>query len=251
MGIMDGTVAIVTGAAQGMGEGQARMLAGRGARVIIADMSADAGEDAVTRIRAGGHAADFVQLNVGDADSWGAALEFTLSKHGRVDTLVNNAGIYLRASLDETTVEQFDRLFAINVRGVFLGCKTVVPAMRSGGGGTIVNVGSIASFVAYTSGVSAYSATKGAVQMLTKGLAADLAKDGIRVNAVHPGVVKTPMSAKLLDDPEARRQLLGSTLLGRAAEIDEIAEAVVFMASPASSFMTGSDLIVDGGFTAV
>lgn len=251
MSVMDGSVAIVTGAAQGMGEGQARMLAARGAKVILADMSDESGEAAVARIRETGHTADFVKLNVGDAESWRAAVEHTLSLYGRIDTLVNNAGIYLRASVEETTVEQFDRLFGVNVRGVFLGCKAVVPAMRAGGSGAIVNVGSIASFVAYTSGVSVYSATKGAVQMLTKGLAVDLAKDNIRVNAVHPGIVNTPMSAKLLSDPEARRQLLGATLLDRAADIDEIAEAVVFLASRASSFMTGSDLMVDGGFTAV
>lgn len=251
MNKLDGKVIVVTGGAQGLGESHCRVFAERGASVVITDVESGAGYKLAQELTAMGQVASFQELDVRDEANWGQVVERVLSQHRRIDALVNNAGIYLRTPLEEVSAQQFDTVMAINVKGTFLGCKAVAPIMRAQGGGVIINTGSIAAMVANLDGEVAYCASKGAIKMLTKAVASDLAKDNIRVNSVHPGVVKTPMAADFFKDPELARQLLGTTLMERAAAPAEISEAIAFLISDSASFMTGSDLVVDGGFTAV
>ena len=249
--MLEGNVAIVTGAAKGMGEVHARVMADRGAHVVLTDIDGDAGERVARSITKSGGTASFVVHDVRSAGDWQAAVEHTMKLHGRVDTLVNNAGVLTREALADLTEKDFDFMFAVNVKGTFLGCKAVSPRMRESGGGSIVNIGSMSGFVANMPGMVGYCATKGAIRMLTKALAVDLVDDNIRVNCVHPGTVRTPLSESYYEDPDLRKLILGTTLMKRPGEPKEISEAVVFLASKASSYMTGSDLVMDGGFIAV
>lgn len=251
MNKLNGKVIVITGGAQGLGASHSRLLAECGAQVIITDVEAAAGFKLAQELTAMGHAASFHELDVRDEGQWRELVEQVLKQHQRIDALVNNAGIYLRSDLEDISAQQFDTLMAINVKGTFLGCKAVAPAMRAQGGGVIVNTGSIAAMVANLDGEVGYCASKGAIRMLTKAVASDLAKDNIRVNSVHPGVVKTPMAADFFKDPQLARQLLGTTLMERAAAPAEISKTIAFLISDDASFMTGSDLVVDGGFTAV
>ncbi len=251
MGDVSGKVVIITGGSAGIGEAHARLFAERGAMVVITDVQDEVGERLAAELRGQGAVADYIHLDVRDEADWQAVVDRAVELHGTIDVLVNNAGIYIQAPLEQTSAAQFDLLLAINVKGTFLGCKAVAPVMRKAGGGAIVNTGSIAGFVANLDGESAYASTKGAVRMLSKAVAYDLARDGIRVNTVNPGVVATPMAAGFFEDPATAKALLATTLLERPAQAREIAETVLFLASDAASFMTGSDLVVDGGFTAV
>lgn len=219
--------------------------------MVITDVETGAGFRLAQELTGMGYVANFQELDVSDEANWGRVIEQVLGQHRRIDVLVNNAGIYLRTQLEEISAQQFDKVMAINVKGTFLGCKAVAPVMRAQGGGVIVNTGSIAAMVANLDGEVAYCASKGAIKMLTKAVASDLAKDNIRVNSVHPGVVKTPMAADFFKDPQLAKQLLGTTLMERAAAPAEISQAIAFLISDSASFMTGSDLVVDGGFTAV
>ncbi|WP_285424217.1 SDR family NAD(P)-dependent oxidoreductase [Pseudomonas sp. efr-133-TYG-103a] len=251
MNKLDGKVVVITGGAQGLGESHSRLFAELGARVVITDVEAGAGFKLAQELTAMGYVASFQELDVRDEANWSQVIEQVLEQHRRIDVLVNNAGIYLRTPLEETSAQQFDKLMAINVKGTFLGCKAVAPVMRAQGGGVIVNTGSIAAMVANLDGEVAYCASKGAIKMLTKAIASDLAGANIRVNSVHPGVVNTPMAADFFKDPDLARELLGTTLMKRAAAPAEISQAIAFLISDSASFMTGSDLVVDGGFTAV
>ncbi|MDH0746944.1 glucose 1-dehydrogenase [Pseudomonas sp. GD03842] len=251
MNRLDGKVVVITGGAQGLGESHSRLFAELGAHVVITDVETGAGFRLAQELTGMGYVANFQELDVSDEANWGRVIEQVLGQHRRIDVLVNNAGIYLRTQLEEISAQQFDKVMAINVKGTFLGCKAVAPVMRAQGGGVIVNTGSIAAMVANLDGEVAYCASKGAIKMLTKAVASDLAKDNIRVNSVHPGVVKTPMAADFFKDPQLAKQLLGTTLMERAAAPAEISQAIAFLISDSASFMTGSDLVVDGGFTAV
>ncbi|RAU43817.1 MULTISPECIES: glucose 1-dehydrogenase [unclassified Pseudomonas] len=239
------------GGAQGLGESHSRLFAELGAHLVITDVETGAGFRLAQELTGMGYVANFQELDVSDEANWGRVIKQVLGQHRRIDVLVNNAGIYLRTQLEEISAQQFDKVMAINVKGTFLGCKAVAPVMRAQGGGVIVNTGSIAAMVANLDGEVAYCASKGAIKMLTKAVASDLAKDNIRVNSVHPGVVKTPMAADFFKDPQLAKQLLGTTLMERAAAPAEISQAIAFLISDSASFMTGSDLVVDGGFTAV
>ncbi|WP_341964133.1 glucose 1-dehydrogenase [Pseudomonas sp. RC10] len=251
MSKLGGKVILITGGAQGLGEAHSRLFAGRGASVVIADIDSIAGLELAQELTAKGLVASFQKLDVRDGANWAQVVEDVMDRHHRIDALVNNAGIYLRAPLEDLSSKQFAEVMEINVNGTFLGCKAVAPIMRRLGGGVIVNTGSIAALVANLDGEVAYCASKGAIKMLTKAVASDLAKYNIRVNSVHPGVVQTPMAAEFFKNPELTRELLGTTLMKRAAAPAEISEAIAFLISDSASFMTGSDLVVDGGFTAV
>ncbi|WP_341962609.1 glucose 1-dehydrogenase [Pseudomonas sp. RC10] len=251
MNKLDGKVVVITGGAQGLGESHSKLFAELGAHVVITDVETGAGFKLAQELTGMGYVANFQELDVSDEANWERVVEQILGQHRRIDVLVNNAGIYLRTPLEEISAQQFDKVMAINVKGTFLGCKAVAPVMRAQGGGVIVNTGSIAAMVANLDGEVAYCASKGAIKMLTKAVASDLAKDNIRVNSVHPGVVKTPMAADFFKDPDLARQLLGTTLMERAAAPAEISQAIAFLSCDSASFMTGSDLVVDGGFTAV
>jgi NAD(P)-dependent dehydrogenase (short-subunit alcohol dehydrogenase family) len=256
MSELQGRVALVTGASRGIGAACARALAAAGARVIVTDLS-----------DASGVAAEIGGLSrrqdvTSEAD-WIETMAFAKAEAGGLDILVNNAGIFFMKPLIETTLEDWRRLHAVNVEGVFLGCKHAIPllAERAGqwaGGGAIVNLSSVAGLVGGANYVS-YNASKGAVRLLTKGLAMELAPRKIRVNSVHPGLIETAMGQQLVTefsqaagvgDNEARMQLASLHPLGHTGQPGNIADGVVFLASDKAAFMTGAELVIDGGLTA-
>lgn len=250
MGRVSGKVALVTGAAMGMGQAHSELLAAEGAYVFVCDIDEVKGRGVVDRIGGMGGKAEFLKLDVTKESDWEQTIKTIHDRSGRLDILVNNAGILLLKAAHETTPAEWDKLFDVNVKGVFLGIRAGVPLMKDGGGGSIINISSIYGLVgAPTAG--AYIASKGAVRLLTKSCAVDLAPFKIRVNSIHPGVIDTPMTKDLLHSDEATRQaILGPTLLGRACQPKEVSQAVLFLASDESSFVHGAELVVDGGYVA-
>ena len=249
MGRLDGTVALISGAARGQGAVEARLFCAEGAKVVCGDVLDDEGAALEAELRQAGFDASFVHLDVTREDDWLAAVALAESRYGKLNVLVNNAGILLRKPIEDTTVEEWDRVMAVNVRGVFLGTRASIPAMRRAGGGSIVNISSVAGLVA-TRDSAAYAASKGAVRLFTKTAAVDHVADGIRVNSVHPGPIKTDMIREMVADEEVWRDRLTRLPMKRAGEPEEVAYAVLFLASNESSYMTGSELVVDGGSTA-
>ena len=242
-------IALVTGGGSGIGRATCLRMAEEGASVVVTDMNEAGGQETVAQITAGGGAAWFDRLDVADETNWQALIASIRARHGRLDILVNNAGILIMKPMLETSLEEWERIFAVNARGVFLGCKTAAPAMIAAGGGAIINISSIYGLIA-PAGATAYEATKGAVRLFTKGVAAELAAHNIRVNSVHPGVVDTGMTEAILRDAAVTDRLLGPTLIRRPAQARELANAILFLASDEASYMTGSELVVDGGWTA-
>jgi 3alpha(or 20beta)-hydroxysteroid dehydrogenase len=235
-----GKVAVVTGAAQGMGAAHARALVEHGANVVVADILDDAGGALADRL---GRSALYSHLDVTNEAEWVAAVDLAQEAFGKVDVLVNNAGILDTRRLEETTLADYRRVMAVNQIGPFLGMRAAAPAMRAAGGGSIVNVSSTAGIVGFT-GFFAYTAAKFAVRGMTKAAAAELAPDGIRVNSIHPGDVETPMIAEI-DVPTT------AIPLRRLGKPEEIAMLVVYLASDESSYTTGAEHVIDGGYSAV
>jgi cyclopentanol dehydrogenase len=242
-------VIIVTGGAMGMGRSHSELLASHGAWVFVADMNVELGQATVADIRKNGGKADFLRLDVTSEADWNAAVGQIIERAGRIDVLINNAGILILKPVQDTTNEDWDRIFDVNARSVFIGTRAVIPFMQKAGKGNIVNISSIYGLVGAPD-ASAYEASKGAVRMFTKSCAVDLAPFNIRVNSVHPGVIETQMTRDLLADPIIRPALLGPTLLKRPAQPIEVSQAVLFLASDESSFVHGAELVVDGGYTA-
>ncbi len=248
--MLSNKVVLVTGGSNGMGEAHSQLLAARGAHVVITDVDTRGEAVAGGIVRQGGKA-EFHHLDVVNEEQWQDVVATVTQTHGRINGLVNNAGVLVRKPAEELTVKDWDLVFDINVKGTFLGSRSVLPAMREAGRGSIVNISSISGLVANMPGMSAYCATKGAVRLFSKALAVDYARYGIRVNSLHPGTIRTPMTTEYESDPAMLNMLLGSTILGRLGEPVEIAEVLAFLLSDAASFMTGSEVMVDGGFTAV
>jgi NAD(P)-dependent dehydrogenase (short-subunit alcohol dehydrogenase family) len=247
--MLEGRVAIVTGGARGIGNASARGLAAEGASVVVTDVIDDEGEALAAELREAGHAADYRHLDVADEAAWTATVADTVARLGRLDILVNNAGIGSEADAEHETVEVWDRVISINQKGVWLGMRAAIPEMRKQGGGSIINVSSIFGAVGGFGTSVAYHATKGAVRLMTKNAALRHATEGIRVNSVHPGFVDTPLIAGLKDTP-VEVAILDSTPMGRLGRADEVANVIVFLAGPGASYMTGSEVYVDGGWTA-
>ncbi len=250
MGRLDGKVALISGGARGQGATEARMMAQEGAQVVFGDILDDEGKQVEAAIRAAGGDATYVHLNVTREADWQAAVATAEQTYGKLNVLVNNAGILIRASIEETTEDDFDRIMAVNVKGVFLGVKHAIPAMRRAGGGSIVNISSTAGLVGSPGETAAYSATKGSVRLFTKSTAVQHAKDNIRCNSVHPGPIETDMIKDTLASPEKWAQRLRRLPLGRAGKPEDIAYGVIYLASDESGFVTGSELVIDGGTTA-
>ena len=251
MGRLEGKVALISGGARGMGAAEARLFAGEGARVVIADILDDAGKRVEAEIAESGGKAVYARLDVTSEDGWRRAVQTAVGRFGRLDVLVNNAGIGGNwGKIDDTSVEQWDEMMDVNAKGVFLGTKVAIPEMRRAGGGSIVNISSQLGLVGSDFANAEYHASKGAVRLLTKAAAIQYAGEGIRVNSVHPGPVVTPMTEKARSDPEMSKTIVGRIPLGRYGQPEEVAYAVLFLASDESSYLTGSELVIDGGWTA-
>ena len=243
-------IAIVTGGAHGMGESTARIFAQEGAQVVVADILEQDGAKVVSEIISAGGDALFLRLNVSEENDWAAAIRAAIDRCGGLDILVNNAGVS-GAVADLTSTADFDRLIAINARGTFLGMQFAIPEMRKRGGGAIVNLSSISGFIGQTNIHMGYNAAKAAIRVMTKSAAVQYAKDGIRVNSVHPGIMPPMISGKAGADPVAREKTLAAVPLGRAGRPEEAAYAVLFLASDEASYITGTELVVDGGYLAL
>jgi NAD(P)-dependent dehydrogenase (short-subunit alcohol dehydrogenase family) len=249
MGRLDGKVALISGGARGQGACEARMFCAEGAKVAFGDILDEQGRALEQELRTSGFDATYVHLDVTHEDDWLAAVATTELRYGRLNVLVNNAGILIRKGIEDTTAEDWDRIMAVNVKGVFLGTKAAIPAMRRAGGGSIINISSVAGLVGSTTS-AAYTATKGAVRLFTKATAIQHVRDNIRANSIHPGPITTDMIAELVADEEEWSQRLLRLPMGRAGAPEEVAYGVLFLASDESSYMTGSELVIDGGTTA-
>ena len=246
---LEGKVAIITGGARGMGASEAKLFAREGAKVIICDLLEEEGRQIEAQIAEAGGEAMFLRMDVTQEKDWQDAVDRTVNRFGKLDVLVNNAGISSGSFSDSSSVDGWDRIMDINSKGVFLGTRSVIPKMVEAGGGAIVNISSIMGLVGSDTGHPAYHASKGAVRLFTKAAAVRHAKDGIRVNSVHPGFM--PPMATSGPDNEARRQaVIDNTPMGRRGRVEEVANAVLFLASDEASFITGAELAVDGGYTA-
>jgi NAD(P)-dependent dehydrogenase (short-subunit alcohol dehydrogenase family) len=245
-----GKVALISGAARGMGAAEARLFAREGARVVIGDILDAEGRAVEAEIAGRGEHAAYVHLDVTSEADWERAAETAVSRFGRLDVLVNNAGVGGGSRLEDTTAEAWDRGMDVNAKGVFLGTKAAIPAMRRAGGGSIVNISSQLGLVGMERSSPWYQASKGAVRTLTKLTAVQYAREGIRANSVHPGPIATPMTEARRGDPGHYEFMVSRIPLGRYGEPDEVAYGVLYLASDESSFVTGSELVIDGGWTA-
>jgi len=246
-----GKVALITGGASGMGQSEAMIFAREGARVVVADLLEVEGRQVADKIAAGGGQARFVALDVTSEGGWEQAVETAVSAFGRLDVLVNNAGISGTFDPDTLSTSAWDALMNVNAKGVFLGMKHAIPRMRAAGGGAIVNISSISGFVGQPMLHMAYNASKGAVRIMTKAAAVQYAQDNIRVNSVHPGVMPPMRTSKVSADPEWRAKMLRAVPMKREGRVEEVAHAVLFLASDEASYITGTELVVDGGYLAM
>jgi NAD(P)-dependent dehydrogenase (short-subunit alcohol dehydrogenase family) len=243
-------VALITGAASGMGESAARIFADEGAKVMIADILDDEGTAVAEAIKSSGGDASFFALDVSNEAQWRAVIDSTVAMYGRLDILVNNAGLS-GAVIDRMDVEYFDKLMSVNARGNFLGMKYAIPAMRKTGGGSIVNMSSMSGIVGQEFVHMGYNGAKAAIRLMTKSAAAQFAKDGIRVNSVHPGLMPPMRTSVSAADPKLREKIIESIPMRRAGRVEEAAYAILFLASDEASYITGTELVVDGGAVAV
>ena len=247
---LENKVALISGGARGMGAAEARMFAREGAKVVIGDVLDAEGTRVAAEIAESGGDALFVHLDVTHEEDWRSAIGAATSSFSKLDVLVNNAGIWRRGRVEDTTVEDWDMILDVNAKGVFLGTKLAIPEMRKAGGGSIINISSTAGLVGGPRS-SAYTASKGAVRLFTKATAVQYAQEGIRANSIHPGPIDTPMIQQVWHGEEQSREAaLARTPLGRIGTPEDIAYGVLFLASDESSFMTGSELVIDGGSTA-
>jgi NAD(P)-dependent dehydrogenase (short-subunit alcohol dehydrogenase family) len=247
---LQGKIALISGGARGMGAVEARLFAQEGAKVTIGDVLEDEGRKVEAEINAIGGEALFVHLDVTREADWQKAVEATVKRFGKLDVLVNNAGISGRGRVEDTAVEDWDRVMDVNAKGVFLGTKVAIPAMRQGGGGSIINISSQLGLVGTDHSSPQYQASKGAVRLLTKATAIQYAKERIRANSVHPGPIVTPMTEAARADPERYRLMLSRVPLGCYGQPEDVAYGVLYLASDEARWVTGSELVIDGGWTA-
>jgi NAD(P)-dependent dehydrogenase (short-subunit alcohol dehydrogenase family) len=247
---LEGKVALISGGARGMGAEAGRRFAKEGAKVVLGDVLESEGKTTVEEIRAAGGEATFVRLDVTSESDWAGAVTEAERWYGKLNVLVNNAGIGGGNRIEDTTLADWERIMAVNSTGVFLGTRAVIPAMRRAGGGSIVNLSSQLGLVGTDNSSPQYQASKGAVRLLTKATAIQYAKDGIRANSVHPGPIVTAMTERRRADPEQYRLTVSRIPLGRYGQPLEVALGVLYLASDEASFVTGSELVIDGGWTA-
>ena len=250
MGRLEGKAALISGGAQGQGESEVRLFAKEGAKIVFGDIIDAKGKKVEAEINEAGGVAKYVHLDVTDEKDWNSAAKLLSKLYGKLDILVNNAGIAMAGkNLEEVTREEWDRIQEVNSKGVFLGVKAALPYMKASGGGSIVNISSMAGIVGVP-GISAYTASKGAVRLLTKSIAVEYGAHNIRCNSVHPGYIETEMISGLLDNSEAMTNRMAITPLGIFATAHDVALSVLYLASDESRYVTGSELVIDGGITA-
>jgi cyclopentanol dehydrogenase len=248
MGKLDGKVALISGGARGQGAAEAETFAREGAKVVFGDVRDAEGQKVEATIRANGGEATYVHLDVTSEADWHSAIQTATGRYGKLNILINNAAIVIpRVAIEDRTAAEWDRVMAVNAKGVFLGTKYAIPAMRRAGGGSIVNLSSVAGIGQSLHQEPAYAASKGAIRIFTKVTASQHAKDKIRCNSVHPGPVDTEMLHSAMPDPEVLRQRLLRVPLGRMGTVAEIVTVVLYLASDDSAYMTGSELVIDGG----
>lgn len=253
---LQGKVALLTGAAaaikgelMGFGGAAAHLFVREGAKVILTDIRDELGERSAAAFRAAGHDVRYMRLDVTSEANWTQVVDAVMEAHGRLDILFNNAGVGFPMKVEEMTVDIWDRELAVHAKGVFLGTRSAIPVMRKGGGGSIINTSSVMGLVGSPTS-PAYSAAKGAITTFTKSAALQYAKENIRINSVHPGYADTPLTAQRFNDPVTRQVLIDRTPMGRLGTAEDIANGVLFLASDESSWVTGSELVIDGGMTA-
>jgi NAD(P)-dependent dehydrogenase (short-subunit alcohol dehydrogenase family) len=247
---LEGKVALISGAARGIGEATARLLAREGAAVLLGDVLESEGRAVADAITKTGGKARFIKLDVRKEADWQQAVSLSESAYGKLNVLVNNAGVSGAQFGNELTEEAWRFIMDVNSSGVFLGVKTAIPALKRAGGGSIINMSSQLGVVGSKFTHPAYNASKGSVRTLTKAIAIQYARDGIRCNSVHPGPIDTPMAAGIFTDPAVERQALAQIPLGRRGRPEEVAHACLYLASDESSYVTGAELVVDGGWLA-
>ena len=246
---LENKVAFISGGARGMGAVEAKLFTREGARVVIGDILDEEGRKTEAEINEAGGECLFVHLDVTSEAEWQQAIDAAVAKFGKLDILINNAGIFRSERVEEISGELWDQVMEINVKGVFLGTKAAIPEMRKASGGSIINISSVAGLIGDVIS-AAYTSSKGAVRLFTKSTAIQYAGEGIRCNSVHPGPVQTPMLGTTQDDEVRIAQQVGRVPLGRVGQPIEIAYGVLYLASDESSFVTGSELVIDGGRTA-
>lgn len=249
---LEGKVTLITGAGSGIGKLTAKLFASEGAKVVVSDVVDDAGRATVEEIRADGGEAAFVHADVSNPSDAEAMVRFAVDTFGGLHVLMNNAGIFHPQddSVTNTPDDVWERTIAINLKGVFLGCKFGIPAMLESGGGSIINIASFVAIVGAATPQIAYTASKGGVLAMTREIAVEFARKGVRANSLCPGPIETPLLQELLADPARRQRRLVHIPMGRFGQAQEIANAALFLASDESSLMTGAALVVDGGITA-
>ncbi|WP_026575719.1 glucose 1-dehydrogenase [Bacillus sp. UNC438CL73TsuS30] len=246
---LEGKVAIITGAAMGQGAAEAKLFAREGAKVVVTDiLDREVQKIANEIINSDGIALPFCH-DVSSEEDWKKVIDKTLQHFGKVDILVNNAGISSPNNVEHETLEGWERVQAVNTRGVFLGMKYTAPEIRKAGGGSIINISSVYGIIG-VNGYASYHASKGAIRVLSKSAAMEFSKDFIRVNSIHPGMIETPMTDVLFSDPEAVKWMKEVTPWPRLGKPEDVAHGALFLASEESSFITGTELVIDGGWIA-
>ena len=248
MNVRDKVIA-VTGGAGGIGEAITRTLCKNGAEVWVLDLRPDAAERTVEKMRANGWRARASQINVADENDWRRTIDDMVRVSGKVDCVVNLAAINIRKSVEEMTIEEWTQMMVVNTGSVFLSCKYVIPVMRRQGGGSIINISSICGLVGHKFTTEAYTASKGAVTLLTRSSASRYGRENIRCNSIHPCTVDTPFVAVLMNDPVKKQQRIDEIPLGRLGTVEDVANAVLYLASEEGTFINGCALTVDGGMT--
>ncbi len=248
MNVKDKTI-VITGGAGGLGSSMSKLLAANGAVIFIFDLDTQKGEETVQEILSSGGKASFKKVDLVKENDWKAAMEEVLEESGRMDVLVNNAGINIRKPIEEMSIDEWNTMMSVNTGSTFLGCKYAIPIMRKLGGGVIINTSSVCGLIGHKFTPEAYTASKGAVTLLTKSIASRYAKDGIRCNSIHPSTVDTPLVQEMFRDPEKKKQRLEEVPLGRLATAEDVANAVLYLASEEAKFINGIALPIDGGVT--
>ena len=244
---LENKVAIISGGSRGMGAFEAALFVQEGAKVIIGDVRDEEGRDLAKHI---GSNAVYMHLDVTSERDWAAVVKEATDRYGKLDILVNNAGVSARGTIEETSVDDWDRVMGINAKGVFLGTRAAIPDMRKSGGGSIINISSQLGLVGMAESSPQYQSSKGAVRIFTKSAAIQYAPEGIRVNSVHPGPIVTPMTEARRSDSAVQQVMVSRIPLGRYGESKDVAYGVLYLASDEASFVTGSELVIDGGWTA-